>query len=101
MNKDNIIIEEKNSVITPEAVQEALESLPHNYVVKAIAVLKKWKEEGTIDKSYSSRYVIKVRKGEEGAFNEDIMKALIEVGTENKTIQEKYGRPTKKASPSN
>jgi hypothetical protein len=101
MNKDNIIIEEKNSVITPEATQEALECLPHNYVVKAIAVLEKWKEEGIIDKSYSSRYVIKVRKGDKGAFNEDIMKALIEVGTENKTIQEKYGRPTKKASPSN
>lgn len=101
MNKDNIIIEEKNSVVTPEATQEALESLPHNYVVKAIAVLEKWKSAGIIDQSYSQRYIIKVRKGEKDAFNKDIMNALIEVGTKNKAEKEQYGRITKKASPSN
>jgi hypothetical protein len=101
MNKDNIIIQEKNKVITPEHTQEALDSLPHNYVVQALAVLDKWKDAGIVDKSYSKRYVIKVKKGDEGAFNEDIMKALVEVGTKNKEIQEKFGRITKKASPSN
>lgn len=101
MNKGNDIIEEKNSVLTPEATQEALENLPHNYVVKAMALLEKWKKEGTIDKTFSSRYVIKVRKADEEAFNADIMKALVEVGIENKTIQDQYGRGNKKASPSN
>jgi len=101
MNKDNIIIQEKNNVITPEHTQEALDSLPHNYVVQALAVLEKWKDSGIIDKSYSSRYVIKVKKGEEGAFNEDIMNALVAVGTKNKEVQEKFGRITKKTSPSN
>lgn len=101
MNKDNINIEEKNNVITPEHTQEALDSLPHNYVVQALAVLDKWKDSGVIDKSYSSRYVIKVKKGDEGAFNEDIMNALVEVGTKNKASKEKFGRITKKASPSN
>jgi hypothetical protein len=36
-----------------------------------------------------------VKTADKGAFNEDIMNALVEVGTKNK-IKEKYGRITKK-----
>jgi hypothetical protein len=37
-----------------------------------------------------------VKTADKGAFNEDIMNALVEVGTKNKEIKEKYGRITKK-----
>ncbi|MFV5696656.1 hypothetical protein ACM55G_14600 [Flavobacterium sp. LB3P122] len=101
MNKDNIIPEEKNNGITPEAISEALDSLPQNYIVQTLIVLKKWEDSGIIKKSYTKRYISKVKLGEDDAFNEDIMNALVEVGTKNKEIQEKFGRITKKASTSN
>jgi len=101
INKDNTLLEEKNSVITPEAVIEALDALPHNYVVKTLELLSKWKDEGKIKDIYSKVYISRVRTGDKGAFNEDIMNALVEVGTKNKEVQEKFGRITKKASPSN
>ena len=101
MNKDNIIPEEKNSGITPEAISEALESLPQNYIVQALKVLDSWKDKGIIEKTYTKRYISKVKLGEDGAFNEDIMNALVEVGVKNKETQEKFGRVTKKASTSN
>lgn len=101
MNKDNIIPLEKNNGITPEAISEALESLPQNYIVQTLEVLEKWKDSGVIKKSYTKRYISKVKLGEDDAFNEDIMNALVVVGLKNKTIQEKFGRTTKKASPSN
>jgi hypothetical protein len=47
-----------------------------------------------------SKVYISRENGRQGAFNEDIMNALVEVGTKNKEIKEKYGRITK-ASPSN
>lgn len=101
MNKDNIIPEEKNSGITPEAISEALESLPQNYIVQALKVLGNWKDKGIIEKTYTKRYISKVKLGEDGAFNEDIMNALVAVGVKNKETQEKFGRVTKKASTSN
>lgn len=101
INKCNTISEEKNSAITPEAVNEALDSLPHNFVVLTLKVLDEWKEQGKIDKTYSKVYISRVKTGDKGAFNEDIMNALVEVGTKNKEIQKKFGRITKKASPSN
>lgn len=100
-NKDSIIPEEKNKGITPEAISEALESLPQNYIVQALEVLKKWKDSGKIKRTYTKRYISKVKLGEDGAFNTDIMNALVEVGTEYRKEKEKFGRPTKKASPSN
>jgi hypothetical protein len=101
MNKDNIILVEKNSGITPEAISEALESLPQNYIVQALKVLDNWKDKGIIEKTYTKRYISKVKLAEDGAFNEDIMNALVEVGVKNKETQEKFGRITKKASTSN
>ena len=101
MNKDNIIPVEKNNGITPEAISEALDNLPRNYIVQTLKVLDKWKESGAIKKSYTKRYISKVKLGEDDAFNEDIMHALVEVGQKKKAIQEKFGRITKKASPSN
>jgi len=100
-NKDNILPEEKNKGITPEAISEALDSLPQNYIVQALEVLNKWKDIGVIKKTYTKEYISKVKLGKDGAFNEDIMNALVEVGKKNKEIQEKFGRITKKASPSN
>ncbi|MEN9909100.1 MAG: hypothetical protein RLZZ540_2249 [Bacteroidota bacterium] len=101
MNKDNIILVEKNNGITPEAVSEALESLPQNYIVQTLEVLEKWKDSGIIKKSYTKRYISKVKLGEDDAFNIDIMKALVEVGIKNKEEKQQFGRSTKKASPSN
>lgn len=101
INKDNTLEDKKNNGITPETVIAALDSLPSNYVKQTSMVLQKWKASGKIEKNYSEVYISRVRTGNKGAFNEDIMNALVEVGTKNKEIKEKYGRITKKASPSN
>jgi len=100
-NKDNIIPEEKNKGITPYAISEALDSLPQNYIVQTLEVLEEWKGSGKIKRIYTKEYISKVKLAKDGAFNEDIMNALVEVGQKNKEIQEKFGRVTKKASPSN
>lgn len=101
INKCNTISEEKNNVITPEAINEALAQLPHNFVVLTLKVLEEWKLQGKIEKIYSKVYISRVKTGDKGAFNADIMNALVEVGAQNKKIQEKFGRITKKSSPSN
>jgi hypothetical protein len=101
INKDNTLSEKENNGITPEAVNEALNSLPSNYVKQALIVLEKWKDSGIITKTYSKVYISRVKTADKGAFNEDIMKALVVVGEKNKETQEKFGRVTKKASPSN
>lgn len=101
INKDNTFLEKENNGITPDAVNEALDSLPSNYVKQTLIVLEKWKDSGIINKTYSKVYISRVKTADKGAFNEDIMNALVEVGTKNKEIKEKYGRITKKASPSN
>lgn len=101
INKDNTIPEEKNNGITPEAVNEALENLPYGYVIETLELLNKWKSENKIRNTYSKVYISRVRTGDKGAFNKDIMNALVEVGTKNKEEKEQFGRITKKASPSN
>jgi hypothetical protein len=72
---------------SPEAVNEALDSLPSNYVKQAQIVLEQWKESGIITKTYSKVYISRVKTADKGAFNEDIMNALVEVGTKNKEIK--------------
>lgn len=101
INKDNTLSVNENNGITPEAVEEALNSLPSNYVKQALIVLEKWKDSGIITKTYSKVYISRVKTADKGAFNEDIMNALVEVGSKNKESQEKFGRVTKKASKSN
>jgi effector-binding domain-containing protein len=101
INKDNTLRQNKNNGFTPEAISKALESLPHNFVVLASKLLEEWQAEGKIEKTYSKVYISRVKTGDKGAFNEDIMNALVEVGTKNKEIKEKYGRITKKTSQSN
>lgn len=97
-NKDNNIIEEKNNGITPDTVSEALKHLPHNFVIQTQRILDNWKEKGIIEKTYKKRYISKVKLGEDGAFNEDILTALVEVGLKNKEAKQKFGRITKKTS---
>lgn len=101
MNKDSINPTKKNSVVTPEEAKAALQSLPFNYVLLAFEKLKKWKNEGKIKKSFSRRYIIKVQRQEDGAFNKDILDALVEIGIENLEIRNQFGRITKKTSPEN
>jgi hypothetical protein len=60
-------------------------------VKQAQIVLEQWKESGIITKTYSKVYISRVKTADKGAFNEDIMNALVEVGTKNKEIKEKYG----------
>jgi hypothetical protein len=98
INKDNTLSEKENNGITPEAVNEALNSLPSNYVKQALIVLEKWKDSGIITKTYSKVYISRVKTADKGAFNEDIMNALVEVGSKNKKTQETFGRITKKTS---
>lgn len=100
MHKYSDNMENKNNGVTPTCVDEALDNLPHNYVKQALLLLEKWKDNGVIEKSFSRRYIIKVKKGEEDAFNADIMSALVQVGKENKAVKEKFGI-TKKTSPEN
>jgi hypothetical protein len=101
INKDNTLSENTNNGITPDAISTALESLPHNFVVLTSKLLEEWKEQGKIEKNYSKVYISRVKTGDKGAFNEDIMNALVEVGMKNKKLQEKFGRITKKTSQSN
>lgn len=95
MNKDTIILE-KNRAITQDTVKEALDNLPYNYVKQTSLILSKWKEHGMITKNYTDRYIIKVKKGEENAFNEDILNALVVVGLKNKETKEKFGSRIKR-----
>lgn len=101
MNKDSIIPEEKNNVLTPDAISEALECLPSNYIVLTLKLLEKKKSSGLIERTYTKDYISKVKTGRDGAFNEDIMNALVEVGVKSKASKEMFGRITKKASTSN
>jgi hypothetical protein len=100
INKDNTFHENKNNGITPDAISTALGSLPHNFVVLTSKLLEKWKQQGKIEKTYSKVYISRVKTGDKGAFNEDIMNALVEVGLKNKKLQERFGRITKKTPPS-
>jgi hypothetical protein len=86
INKDNTFLEKENNGITPEAVNEALDSLPSNYVKQAQIVLEQWKESGIITKTYSKVYISRVKTADKGAFNEN---------------QRKVRTYNKKSSPSN
>jgi predicted Zn-dependent protease len=101
INKDSTIPEEKNNGITPDATIEALENLPYNYIKLTSALLEKWKDDGKIDQTYSEVYISRVKTASKGAFNEDIMNALVEVGEKHLASRKNFGRTTKKASPSN
>jgi hypothetical protein len=46
-------------------VNEALDSLPSNYVKQAQIVLEQWKESGIITKTYSKVYISRVKTAEE------------------------------------
>lgn len=88
MNKstqNNVI---KNRAYPPKSIVKGLDNLPYNYVNKVLDVLSKKIEAGELFKTYTKRYVQKVKAGE--AFNEDIIHALVEVGLENLKSQKKY-----------
>jgi hypothetical protein len=78
-------------VLTPEEVQEALENLPFNYVLLAKDLLKERFEAGLIPKAFEKRYITKVRKSEGGAFNADVMDAVVEIGRRNLEKKRLYG----------
>jgi hypothetical protein len=99
INKDNISGEEKNSVFTPKAVNEALASLPTNYVLKTKEILDKWFNQEQTKQTYSKVYISRVKNG--GVFNEEIMKALVEVGQAHKETLKQFGLKKKKTSQTN
>lgn len=99
MNKDNNKIESVDRVITPDIVFQAFQNLPHNYVKETQEVLKKWFDSGKINKSFSDRYIVKVRHNEENAFNDTICRALVEVGLKHKETKELFSM--KKAASTN
>lgn len=96
MNKSNEKEETKNSVYTPKTVQEALENLPHNYVVKTQEIFSEKRDRG-VEISFSDRYIKKVKLGE--AFNQEVMEALVKVGEENLSILRRFGFTKKKTTP--
>jgi hypothetical protein len=69
INKDNTFLEKENNGITPEAVNEALDSLPSNYETSTDCFRT---ESGIITKTYSKVYISRVKTADKGAFNEDI-----------------------------
>lgn len=99
LNKGNISFEEKNSAFTPKAVNEALASLPTNYVIKAKEILDKWFSDQLIKQTYSKVYISRVKNG--GVFNEEIMRALVEVGQNHKKTLDQFGVKKKKTSQTN
>ncbi|NRT11498.1 hypothetical protein [Flavobacterium sp. 14A] len=101
INKDNTLDQKKNNGITPDSICTALDCLPHNFVVLTQKLLEKWKSKGKIEKTYSKVYISRVKTADKGAFNEDIMKALIEVGSKNQKTLENFGRAQKKTSKTN
>lgn len=101
MHKYSNLEETENRVITPETVEEALNNLPFNYIKQVIALLTEQKKEGKIEKVYSIRYITKVKKGEDGAFNEDVMNAIVAVGIANLEKRKKFGSRNKKTSQTN
>lgn len=98
MNKDSNKIESQDRVITPEVVFEAFDNLPSNYVKETQDVLAVWFESGKITKTFSDRYIVKVRHNEGGAFNETICKALVEVGMKNKESKQLFSKRAKAPS---
>lgn len=99
INKGSISFEEKNSAFTPKAVNEALASLPTNFVVKAKTILDGWFEEKLIKKTYSKVYISRVKNG--SSFNEEIMNALVLVGQNHKETLNRFGVKKKKTSQTN
>ncbi|MEZ0182622.1 hypothetical protein AB9T89_10280 [Flavobacterium oncorhynchi] len=99
INKGSISFEEKNSAFTPKAVNEALASLPTNFVVKAKKLLDEWFEKEETKQTYSKVYISRVKNG--SAFNEEIMRALVLVGQSHKEILNTYGVKKKKTSQTN
>jgi hypothetical protein len=98
MNKDSNKIETENRVITPELVFEAFANLPFDYVKKVQAVLDRWFKEGKIEKTFSDRYIVKVRYNEKETFNKIICEALVEVGLENKSQKQLFSKRAKAPS---
>ena len=99
INKGSISFEEKNSAFTPKAVNEALASLPTNFVVKTKKLLDEWFEKEETKQTYSKVYISRVKNG--SAFNEEIMRALVLVGQNHKEILNTYGVKKKKTSQTN
>lgn len=79
----------ENSVITPKATDDALCNLPFDYAIQTMSLLEEWKTQGKIEKSYSKNYIVKVKTGK--SFNENILKAIVEIGTKHKELKEQFG----------
>lgn len=94
MHKDSNINQTTNGELTPDAIEKAFENLPSNYVVETQKVLKKLKSEGKIEKTYSDRYIQKVKSGESD--NQDILLALLTVGENNMNNKKLFAFRNKK-----
>jgi uncharacterized protein YjgD (DUF1641 family) len=99
-HKDSNFKEMDTRVLTPEAIKEALNNLPFNYIKQVIELLTKQKEAGLIDKVYSIRYITMV-KNQDDAFNEEVMNAIVQVGMANVEKLKRFGSKTKKTSQTN
>lgn len=94
-------MKEKNRVFTPKEVKQGLRNLPSKYVLEVQEIMNNWLEKELITKTFSQNYIVNVRNAKEGAFNKDILQALVLVGLKNLEVKKQFGRITKKTSPSN
>lgn len=94
-------MDEKNRVFTPKEVKQALHNLPTKYVDQVQKIMNGWLEKELIVKTFSQNYIVNVRNAKGGAFNKDIMQALVLVGLNNLEVKKQFGRITKKTSQSN
>jgi hypothetical protein len=101
MYKDNNLLEKTFRAITPESTEEALNNLPHNYIKLVIQLLTERKNAGEISKVYSKSYVTKVKQELDGAFNEDVMNAIVAVGLANIEKRKRFGIENKKTTKTN
>lgn len=97
-HKDRNLKEIHTRVLTPEDVKMALENLPSNYIKLVLAVLEEQKDAGEIKKIYTKSYVSKVRNSQDGAFNEEVMNAIVKVGLEHLRLRNLFGSKSKKNS---
>ena len=89
----------KNNVFTPKEMEDAMNNLPHNYIVLVQGKIAE-KAEGTTAKSkFSKNYITDVRKGE--AFNEVVLETIIEVGLENFEKKKRFPGMKKKTPSTN
>lgn len=95
VNKDTTFEQFKNSVITPNLIEQGLTHLPFNYIKQSQALMKEELEAERFPRVFSKQYIIEVRNRD--AFNQDVLNCIVFIGLKNMDIIKTYGAKKKKA----